>query len=132
MSFSDTIGDMLTRIRNGAKAKLASVTTPHSALRESVLEVLKAEGFIGGFETREVRKGIKEISIELKYHDGESAIKEIKRVSTPGRRFYASSKDIPGYRNGLGIAILSTSSGVMAGYEARRRGVGGEILCYVF
>ncbi len=132
MSFSDTIGDMITRIRNGQKAGLASVKCPASILREGVLEVLKNEGFIKGYETSEVRKGVKEIRIDLKYFEGQGAIKEITRVSTPGRRHYSKTVDIPKVKNGLGIAILSTSAGVLADYEARKRNVGGEILCYVF
>ena len=132
MSFSDTIGDMLTRIRNGQKAGLASVKCPASILREGVLEVLKNEGFIKGYETSEIRKGVKEIRIDLKYFEGQGVIKEIKRVSTPGRRNYSKTVDIPKVKNGLGIAILSTSVGVLADYEARKRNVGGEILCYVF
>ena len=132
MSFSDTIGDMLTRIRNGQKAGLASVKCPASILREGVLEVLKNEGYIKGYETSEIRKGVKELRIDLKYFEGQGAIKEIKRVSTPGRRHYSKTVDIPKVKNGLGIAILSTSVGVLADYDARKRNVGGEILCYVF
>jgi small subunit ribosomal protein S8 len=132
MSFSDTIGDMLTRIRNGQKAGLASVKCPASILREGVLDVLKNEGYIKGYETSEIRKGVKEIRIDLKYFEGQGAIKEIKRVSTPGRRNYSKTVDIPKVKNGLGIAILSTSVGVLADYEARKRNVGGEVLCYVF
>ncbi|MBP3615295.1 MAG: 30S ribosomal protein S8 [Alphaproteobacteria bacterium] len=132
MSFSDTIGDMITRIRNGQKAGLASVKCPASILREGVLEVLKNEGYIKGYETSEIRKGVKEIRIDLKYFEGQGAIKEIKRVSTPGRRNYSKTVDIPKVKNGLGIAILSTSVGVLADYEARKKNVGGEVLCYVF
>ena len=132
MSFSDTIGDMITRIRNGQKAGLASVKCPASILREGVLEVLKNEGYIKGYETSEIRKGVKEIRIDLKYFEGQGVIKEIKRVSTPGRRNYSKTVDIPKVKNGLGIAILSTSVGVLADYEARKKNVGGEVLCYVF
>ena len=132
MSFSDTIGDMITRIRNGQKAGLASVKCPASILREGVSEVLKNEGYIKGYETSEIRKGVKEIRIDLKYFEGQGAIKEIKRVSTPGRRNYSKTVDIPKVKNGLGIAILSTSVGVLADYEARKKNVGGEVLCYVF
>ena len=132
MSFSDTIGDMITRIRNGQKAGLASVKCPASILREGVLEVLKNEGYIKGYETSEIRKGVEEIRIDLKYFEGQGAIKEIKRVSTPGRRNYSKTVDIPKVKNGLGIAILSTSVGVLADYEARKKNVGGEVLCYVF
>ncbi len=132
MSFSDTIGDMITRIRNGQKAGLASVSCPDSLLRQGVLEVLKNEGFIKGYESSEIRKGVNELRIDLKYFEGVGAIKEIKRVSTPGRRSYSKATDIPKVKNGLGIAILSTSQGVLADYEARKRNVGGELLCYVF
>jgi len=132
MSFTDIIGDMLTRIRNGAKAKLANVAVPYSALRADVLEVLKDEGYINGYSVREIRKGVKEIDVILKYFDGESAIKEIKRISKPSRRFYAGADKIKAVRGGLGIAILSTSAGVMADYEAKQRNVGGEVLCQVF
>ena len=132
MSFSDTIGDMITRIRNGQNAGLASVKCPDSLLRQGVLEVLKNEGFIKGFESSEIRAGVRELRIDLKYFEGVGAIKEIKRVSTPGRRSYSKATDIPKVKNGLGIAILSTSQGVLADYEARNRNVGGELLCYVF
>ena len=132
MSLSDTIGDMLTRIRNGQKAGLASVITPTSILREGVLEVLKNEGFIKGYETTEIRKGVKETRIDLKYFEGEGVIKEIGRVSKPGRRKYSKIVNVEKVKNGLGIAILSTSQGVLADYEARKRNIGGEILCYVF
>jgi small subunit ribosomal protein S8 len=132
MSFSDTIGDMITRIRNGQKVGLASVTSPDSRLRRGVLEVLKNEGFIKGYEASALRKGVSELRIDLKYFEGLGAIKEIRRVSTPGRRSYSDAAGIPHVRNGLGIAILSTSAGVLADYEARKRNVGGEVLCYVF
>ena len=101
-------------------------------LRQGVLEVLKNEGFIKGFESSEIRAGVRELRIDLKYFEGVGAIKEIKRVSTPGRRSYSKATDIPKVKNGLGIAILSTSQGVLADYEARKRNVGGELLCYVF
>ncbi|MDR0367264.1 MAG: 30S ribosomal protein S8 [Rickettsiales bacterium] len=129
---TDTIGDLLTRIRNGAKARLASVVSPASRLRDGVLGVLKAEGYIEGFETVEVRRGVRETRVDLKYFDAEPAFKEIRRVSTPGRRVYAESRNIPRVRNGLGVAVLSTSRGVMADHEARSMNVGGEVLCYVF
>ncbi|MCL2439581.1 MAG: 30S ribosomal protein S8 [Alphaproteobacteria bacterium] len=132
MSFSDTIGDMLARIRNGAKARLATVITPASKLREGVLDVLKAEGYIDGYETYEVRKGVRETRISLKYFDGEPVIKDLKRVSTPGRRSYSEAIKIPKVRNGLGVAILSTSKGVLSDHAARAQNVGGEVLCYVF
>lgn len=132
MSFSDPIGDLLTRIRNGQRARKDSVLAPASKLRMSVLGVLKREGFIRDFSEHEVRKGIKEIKIELKYHEGDPVIKEISRVSTPGRRVYSKIKDLARFYNGLGIAILSTPRGVMSDAEAREQNVGGEVLCQVF
>ncbi len=132
MNLSDTIGDMITRIRNGQKAGLASVNCPASVFREGVLSVLKDEGYIKGYETKEIRKGIKETRIDLKYYDGEGVIKEIKRISKPGRRKYSKIVDVPKVKNGLGVAILSTSKGILADYDARRQNIGGEILCYVF
>jgi small subunit ribosomal protein S8 len=97
-----------------------------------VLAVLKSEGFIKGYEAAEVRKGVSELRIDLKYFEGKGAIKEIKRISTPGRRAYSEAKSIPHVKNGLGVAILSTSAGVLADYDARKRNVGGEVLCCVF
>lgn len=132
MSMSDPLGDMLTRIRNGQQANLTSVVCPASKLRTNVLEVLKSEGFIRGYEVNEVRKGVSEITIELKYHEGEAVIREIKRVSTPGRRVYSKIKDLNRVYNGLGISILTTPRGVMSDVQARNENVGGEILCRVF
>ncbi len=132
MSISDTLGDMLTRIRNGQQAHKSEVKSPASKLRANVLEVLKREGFIRGYEKQNVREGIDEIRIELKYHEGKPVIKEIYRVSTPGRRVYSKASDLPKVYNGLGISILSTSKGVMSDSEARTAGVGGEVLCKVF
>ena len=132
MAMSDPIGDMLTRIRNGQRARMSVVSSPASKLRSNVLEVLKREGYIRGFSESEMRKGLHELRIELKYHEGEPVIKEIKRVSTPGRRVYTKIKDLPRVYNGLGIAILSTPQGVMSDSEARVANVGGEVLCRVF
>jgi small subunit ribosomal protein S8 len=132
MAMSDPIGDMLTRIRNGQRARMSVVLSPASKLRSNVLEVLKREGYIRGFSESEMRKGLHELRIELKYHEGEPVIKEIKRVSTPGRRVYTKIKDLPRVYNGLGIAILSTPQGVMSDSEARVANVGGEVLCRVF
>lgn len=129
---SDPLGDMLTRIRNGQRAQKAVVRSPASKLRMNVLEVLKREGYIRNYETIDVRPGIRELSIELKYHNGEPVIREITRVSKPGRRIYAGVKDLPQVYNGLGIAILSTPRGVLSDAEARELKVGGEILCTVF
>jgi len=132
MSMSDPLGDMLTRIRNGQNANLALVSCPASYLRTNVLEVLKNEGFIRGFEVKEIRKGISEISIELKYHEGKGVIREIKRVSKPGRRVYSKIKSLNRVYNGLGMSILTTPSGVMSDVQARNENVGGEVLCRVF
>jgi small subunit ribosomal protein S8 len=132
MALSDPLGDMLTRIRNGQRASKGAVRSPASGLRRNVLEVLRREGYIRGYETVEVGLGKAELSIELKYHNGEPVIRELRRVSTPGRRVYAGLKELPSVYNGLGIAILSTPRGVVSDAEAREMRVGGEILCTVF
>ena len=132
MTMTDPLGDMLTRIRNGQRAGKTTVTSPSSKLRANVLEVLKREGFIRDFSEREVRTGISEIDIELKYHEGDPVIREINRVSTPGRRVYSGVKKLPRVYDGLGISILSTPRGVLSDSEARDQNVGGEILCKVF
>ena len=130
MTLSDPLGDMLTRIRNGQAAQKPAVTSPASRLRENVLEVLAREGYIRGYNREEGPQGA--LSIELKYHNGAPVIRQLKRVSRPGRRVYSSVKDLPRVYNGLGIAILSTPRGVMSDGEAREAHVGGEILCTVF
>lgn len=132
MAVNDPIGDMLTRIRNAQMRKRTSVLTPASKLRERVLQVLKSEGFIRGFTRTEFEGGKAEIDIELKYYDGEPVIQEIKRVSKPGRRVYASVSNLPRVHNGLGISILSTPKGVMSDSDARDHNVGGEVLCQIF
>ena len=132
MALSDPLGDMLTRIRNGQSARKQVVNSPASKLRSNVLEVLKREGFIRGYSTDEIRSGVSEVKIELKYQEGEPVIREIRRVSRPGRRVYAKIKDLPRPYNGLGIAVLSTPRGVMSDVEAREANVGGEVLCQVF
>ena len=132
MSMSDPVADLLTRIRNGQRAGKSSISTPASNLRANLLDVLKREGFIRDFKRDNVRTGIDEITIELKYFDGEPVIKEINRVSSPGCRVYSKIKDLPRIYNGLGIAILSTPRGVMSDAEARAANVGGEVLCHVF
>ena len=129
---TDPIGDMLTRIRNGQRARKAQVNSPASKLRARLLDVLQREGYIRGYSRFEEDAGKPELSIELKYHDGEPVIREISRVSKPGRRVYSSIKDLPTIYNGLGISILSTPQGVMSDSEARLANVGGEILCSVF
>jgi small subunit ribosomal protein S8 len=132
MSMTDPLGDMLTRIRNGQQARKSTVMAPASKLRSNVLEVLKREGFIRGYTQAEVRPGITELTIELKYHEGTPVIREISRVSTPGCRVYSKIKDLTRVYNGLGISILSTPRGVMSDAEARDANVGGEVLCQVF
>ena len=132
MALSDPLGDMLTRIRNGQSAGMNRIASPASKLRGNVLEVLKREGYIRGYEESDVRAGVRQYSIELKYADGTPAIRNIERISRPGRRVYSSIKDLPKYYNGLGISILSTPRGVMSDAEARAQNVGGEVLCQVF
>jgi small subunit ribosomal protein S8 len=131
MAMNDPLGDLLTRIRNAQMRNKGKVTCPGSKLRESVLEVLKAEGYIRGYTVTE-REGRSELDIELKYFDGEPVIREIERISKPGRRVYTSVKNLPRINNGLGVAIVSTPKGVMADHDARDANVGGEILCTVF
>ena len=132
MSMTDPLGDMLTRIRNAQRAHKPVVRTPASKIRANVLEVLQREGYIRGYTRENIRPGVNELSIELKYVDGEPVIREISRVSTPGRRIYSRISDLPRIYNGLGIAILSTPRGVMSDNEARAANVGGEVLCRVF
>ena len=132
MSLSDPLGDMLTRIRNGQVRGKDSVLMPASRFRANVLEVLHREGYIRGFKRVEMDNRKNEFQIELKYVDGEPVIKDISRVSTPGRRVYSKIKDLQRNFDGLGISILSTSKGVLSDNEARDENVGGEILCKVF
>ena len=132
MSMTDPLGDMLTRIRNGQRARKNTIVSPASKLRNGVLDVLQREGYIRGYSQNELRPGVSEISIELKYHEGQPVISEIKRVSRPGRRVYYGIRDLPRVYNGLGIAILSTPRGVLSDNEARTAKVGGEVLCHVF
>jgi small subunit ribosomal protein S8 len=129
---TDPLGDLLSRIRNAQMRNKSKVSTPGSKLRARVLEVLKNEGYIRGYSSVEHSDGRSEFEIELKYFDGAPVIREIERVSRPGRRVYASVKALPRINNGLGVAILSTPKGVMADHEARDQNVGGEILCTVF
>src|SRR5215471_12890444 len=121
MAINDPIGDLLARIRNGQSRGLAKVTTPASNLRGRVLDVLKSEGFIRGY-----------VEVELKYHEGRPVIRELTRISTPGRRVYNSVSDLKPHRGGLGISILSTPQGVMSDTDARAKNVGGEVICRVF
>ena len=132
MALNDPIGDLITRIRNAQMRSKSKVSTPGSKLRGRVLDVLKSEGYIRGYASVEHSDGRSELEIELKYFDGAPVIRAIERVSKPGRRVYASVRNLPRINNGLGVAIVSTPKGVMADHEARDANVGGEILCTVF
>ena len=129
---NDPIADMLTRIRNAQMRRKSTVVTPASKLRGWVLDVLENEGYIRGYEKTTGEDGHPALEISLKYFDGEPVIKELKRVSKPGRRVYSASKEIPSVRQGLGVAIVSTPKGVMSDAQARAANVGGEVLCTIF
>jgi small subunit ribosomal protein S8 len=129
---TDPLGDLLARIRNAQQARKATVQSPASKIRANVLEVLQREGYIRGYSREEIRPGVAELIIELKYVDGEPVIREITRISKPGRRVYSRIADLPRVYNGLGISILSTPKGVMSDNEARAANLGGEVLCRVF
>ena len=131
MAMTDPLGDLLTRIRNGQQAKKDSILTPASKLRSHVLDVLQREGYIRGY-TEEELAGQKGLRIELKYHDGSPVIRELRRVSKPGRRVYSAARELPRIRNGLGTVIVSTPRGVLSDAEARDQNVGGEVLAEVF
>lgn len=130
MSMSDPIADMLTRIRNGQSARLPSVSMPASKAKSAIAEVLKSEGYVADYETGEVESK-PTLTVTLKYFDGKPVIDTIKRVSKPGLRIYKSAGEIPQVLGGLGIAVVSTSKGVMTGVQAKALGEGGEILCAV-
>jgi len=132
MSLTDPLGDMLTRIRNAQMRRKDVVSTPASTLRGRVLDVLQSEGFIRGYTEQKHDNGAAEFAIELKYSENIPVIRTIERVSRPGRRVYASVKNIPSVANGLGVSILSTPKGVMADHEAKSQNLGGEVLCRVF
>jgi small subunit ribosomal protein S8 len=132
MSMNDPLGDMLTRIRNAQMRGKTSVRSPASKLRAWVLDVLVDEGYIRGYERVNSSEGHAELEIALKYSAGEPAIRELKRISTPGRRVYAGVKEIPSVRNGLGVSVVSTPKGVMSDAAARAANVGGEVLCRVY
>ena len=134
MALTDPLGDMLTRIRNGQQAKMDSVISPSSKLRQRVLDVLQREGYIRGYTAENIgrRSQHEGIRIELKYFEGQPAIQHVARVSKPGRRVYSGSQDLPRVRNGLGITIVSTPKGVPSDAEAREQNVGGEVLAEVF
>ena len=130
MSMQDTLADMFTRIRNAQMAEKQSVTMPSSKMKVSVLEVLKSEGFIDGFNTTGDVK--KEVTVDLRYFEGKPVIEEIKRASRPGLRQFKGKDELPSIRGGLGVAIVSTSQGVMTDRAARQAGIGGEVICTVF
>jgi small subunit ribosomal protein S8 len=132
MTISDPISDMLARIRNGHMAKKSSVLVPASKEKEALLDVLLTEGYIRGFSKVNVRKGIDNLIVELKYHEGAPVITTIQRRSSPGRRVYVKLEEIKPVANGLGINIISTSKGIMSDVKARQLNVGGELLCSVF
>jgi small subunit ribosomal protein S8 len=132
MNLNDPLGDMLARIRNASMRGKSTVRTPASKIRRWVLDVLKDEGYIRGYEEVTTDAGHKEIEISLKYYDGQPVIRELRRVSTPGRRVYTGVKEMPQIRQGLGVAIVSTPRGVMSDAQARTANVGGEVLCTVF
>lgn len=132
MPVNDPIGDLLTRIRNAQMRGKSTVATPASKLRGRVLDVLLSEGYIRGYEKAETSNGQGEFTISLKYFEGEPVIRELKRVSKPGRRVYMGVGEIPSVRNGLGVAIVSTPKGVLSDANARAANVGGEVLCTVF
>jgi small subunit ribosomal protein S8 len=129
---NDPIGDLLTRIRNAQMRRKTKVSTPGSRIRAHVLDVLQQEGYIRGYSSTDYGNGRTEFDIELKYYDGQPVIREIERVSKPGRRVYAAVTNMPRVANGLGITIMSTPKGVMADHAARENNVGGEVLCKVF
>ena len=132
MSMTDPLGDMLTRIRNAQMRRKSKVSTPGSRLRGNVLDVLKDEGYIRGYSTTEFGNGRTEFEIELKYFEGAPVIRTIERVSKPGRRLYRGKDELPRVLGGLGIAIVSTSQGLLTGHDARKRGLGGEVVCSVW
>ena len=131
MTLVDPVGDMFTRIRNGQMRTLKSVNVPLSKFRLQILEILKSEGYINNFFI-EKKENKKYLIVDLKYYEGSPVIKEIKRISKPGRRVYSKATSIPKIQNGLGLAILSTSKGVMSDTDARKNKIGGEVICRVF
>jgi|TARA_B110000914_G_scaffold70864_1_gene61952 small subunit ribosomal protein S8 len=132
MTLMDPIGDMLTRLRNGQSRLLPKVEMPSSSLRLKILEVLKTEGFISSYHIEKKENNKISLTVDLKYYEGNPVIKDIKRISKPGRRVYSRATSIPRIQNGLGLAIISTNKGVMSDIDARKNNIGGEILCRVF
>jgi small subunit ribosomal protein S8 len=132
MTMSDPLADVITRIRNGQKARKSQVAVPAAKLHAAVLGVLKEEGYIRGYANRDIRDGVSEIVVDLRYHEGQPAIRDIQRVSTPGRRVYTGIETLVRPYSGLGVAVVSTPQGVMSDAQARSKNVGGEILCRVY
>mgnify|MGYP001159492849 FL=1 len=132
MSYTDPISDMITRIRNAQLRALNTVSIPNSKFRAKILDVLKEEGYISDYKPSPKEKNNKFLLVDLKYNNGVPVIKEISRVSKPGRRVYSKAESIPKIQNGLGIAIVSTSKGIMTDNDARIKKIGGEIICKVF
>ena len=132
MTFVDPIGDMITRIRNSQMRMLKRVNIPASKFRAKILDVLKQEGYISDYKSQTDSENKENLSVKLKYNNGSPVIKEIKRISKPGRRIYAKATSIPRIQNGLGLAIVSTSKGIMTDNDARNKNIGGEIICRVF
>jgi small subunit ribosomal protein S8 len=132
MSMSDPLADMIARIRNGQKARKPQVAVKAAKLHTAVLGVLKEEGYIRGYADKEIRKGVRETIVDLRYHEGQPAIREIERISSPGRRVYSGIKSLARPHGGLGVAIVSTPQGVMSDSAARTKNVGGEVICRVY
>ena len=132
MTLMDPIGDMLTRLRNGQQRLMSKVEMPSSNLRLKILEVLKIEGFISSYHIEKKDNNKISLIVDLKYYEGNPVIKDIKRISKPGRRVYSRATSIPRIQNGLGLAIISTNKGVMSDIEARKNNIGGEVICRVF
>ena len=132
MTLMDPIGDMITRIRNGQSRLMANVEMPSSSFRLKILEVLKIEGFISSYHIEKKESNKISLIVDLKYYEGHPVIKDIRRISKPGRRVYSRATSIPRIQNGLGLAIISTNKGVMSDIEARKNNIGGEIICKVF
>ena len=132
MTMSDPLADMIARIRNGQKARKPQVAVKAAKLHTAVLGVLKEEGYIRGYADKEIRKGVRETIVDLRYHEGQPAIREIERISSPGRRVYSGIKSLARPHGGLGVAIVSTPQGVMSDSAARTKNVGGEVICRVY
>ena len=132
MTLMDPIGDMFTRIRNGQMRSLTTINVPASNFRQNILDILKNEGFIKNYYIEKLENNKKNLKVDLKYYEGSPVIKEIRRISKPGRRVYSRATSIPKVMNGLGLAIISTPKGVMTDIDARKKNIGGEIICRVF